>query len=89
MNQVTQNKPSILLVDDRPENLLILQEILGTTDQNLVMAKSGKEALKKILEKDFAAILLDFNEYFLCNLSVSVVNKNPVIDHSRSTSGIF
>ena len=59
MNQSTQNKPNILLVDDRPENLLILEEVLGTTDQNLVMAKSGEEALKQILEKDFAAILLD------------------------------
>ena len=59
MNQSTQNKPNILLVDDRPENLLVLKEILGTTDQNLVMAKSGEEALKQILEKDFAAILLD------------------------------
>jgi CheY-like chemotaxis protein len=59
MNQATQNKPNILLVDDRPENLLILEEVLGTTDQNLVMDKSGEEALKQILEKDFAAILLD------------------------------
>jgi len=59
MNQITQNKPNILLVDDRPENLLILEKVLGATDQNLVMAKSGDEALKQILEKDLAAILLD------------------------------
>ena len=59
MNQATHNKPNILLVDDRPENLLILEELLGATDQNLVMAKSGEEALKQVLEKDFAAILLD------------------------------
>ncbi len=58
MNKITQNKPNILLVYDRPENLLILEEILGTTDQNLV-AKSGEEALKQVLETDFAAILLD------------------------------
>ena len=53
MNQITQNKPNILLVDDRPENLLILEEVLGTTDQNLIMAKSGEEALKQIFGDRF------------------------------------
>lgn len=49
----------ILLVDDRPENLLALEAILSSLDQTLVRAHSGEEALKALLTDDFAAILLD------------------------------
>lgn len=50
---------NILLVDDRPENLLALQSILGDLGHALVMAHSGTEALKCLLQQDFAVILLD------------------------------
>ena len=50
---------AILLVDDRPENLLALEAILEPLGQNLVRADSGPEALRKVLSVDFAAILLD------------------------------
>ena len=50
---------SILLVDDRAENLLALEAILEPLGQRLVRAHSGDEALKKILTHDFACILLD------------------------------
>ena len=50
---------NILLVDDRPENLLALEAILESLGQNLVRAMSGEEALKHLLTRDFAAILLD------------------------------
>lgn len=49
----------ILLVDDRPENLLALEAILEPLGQHLVSAHSGEEALKCVLQHDFAAILLD------------------------------
>jgi CheY-like chemotaxis protein len=49
----------ILLVDDRPENLLALEAILSSLDQTLVRATSGEEALKALLSDDFAVILLD------------------------------
>ena len=49
----------ILLVDDRPENLLALEAILEPLDQTLVRAHSGDEALRKLLLHDFAVILLD------------------------------
>jgi signal transduction histidine kinase len=49
----------ILLVDDRPENLLALEAILEPLGQNLISAHSGEEALKCVLQHDFAAILLD------------------------------
>jgi CheY-like chemotaxis protein len=52
-------RAKILLVDDRPENLLALEAILGALDQTLVRANSGEEALKALLTDDFAVILLD------------------------------
>ena len=56
-----QNEPkmSILLVDDRPENLIALESVLSDLGQTLVTARSGMEALKHVLREDFAVILLD------------------------------
>jgi len=50
---------NILLVDDQPNNLLALDGILSDMGQNLVQADSGRHALKNLLERDFAVILLD------------------------------
>jgi PAS domain S-box-containing protein len=52
-------RASILLVDDQPANLLVLEAILEPLGHRLVRAISGKEALKQVLTEDFAAILLD------------------------------
>lgn len=54
-------KAKILMVDDRPANLLALETILEDLGQELVRASSGKEALRHILNDDFAVILLDVN----------------------------
>jgi PAS domain S-box-containing protein len=50
---------NILLVDDRPENLLALEAILEPLGQHLVRATSGEQALKELLRRSFAVILLD------------------------------
>lgn len=52
-------KANILLVDDRVENLIALEAILGRLGQNLVRVRSGEEALRCLLNQDFAVILLD------------------------------
>jgi len=54
-----ERRIKILLVDDTPENLVSLEAALSVLDEELVMAHSGKEALRYLLEDDFAAILLD------------------------------
>jgi signal transduction histidine kinase len=53
------DKANILLVDDKPENLLSLEAILAGLGQNLVTARSGPEALREVLRHDFAVILID------------------------------
>ncbi len=50
---------SILIVDDRPENLLSLEQVLESPALNIVRANSGHEALEKTLDHEFALILLD------------------------------
>lgn len=55
----SQFKVNVLLVDDRPENLIALEAMLSGLGQNLVKASSGAQALKCLLDQDFAVILLD------------------------------
>lgn len=50
---------NILMVDDLKENLLALEAVLSAPNIHLVSARSGEEALKRILQYDFAVILLD------------------------------
>src|ERR1700690_3399821 len=52
-------KIKILLVDDTPENLVSLEAALAGLGEELVLAHSGKEALRHLLKDDFAAVLLD------------------------------
>lgn len=49
----------ILLVDDKPENLLVLETVLEDSHREFVKANSGKEALRYLIEDDYALILLD------------------------------
>jgi signal transduction histidine kinase len=49
----------ILIVDDRPDKLLALESILSPLKENLVRATSGKQALRLLLKRDFALLLLD------------------------------
>jgi len=50
---------SILIVDDRPENLITLEKLLNDLDLNIMKAESGNEALGLMLNHDFALVLLD------------------------------
>lgn len=52
-------KARILLVDDRAENLIALEAILSSLNQQLVPVRSGEAALKALLSEEFAVILLD------------------------------
>src|SRR5438105_15279205 len=56
-----EDKANILVVDDLPEKLLVFQTILEELGQNLVMVRSGSDALREVLSREFAVILLDVN----------------------------
>jgi signal transduction histidine kinase len=51
--------PRVLLVDDRPDNLLALRAVLEPLGVDLVEAGSGEEALRHLLAGEFALIILD------------------------------
>lgn len=55
----TDDKVNILLVDDQPARLLTYETILSPLNQNLVQSQSGEDALRRLMDAEFAAILLD------------------------------
>jgi signal transduction histidine kinase len=56
---MTDSPPALLLVDDRPENLIALEASLEPLGHRLVRANSGEEALRHLLREEFAAVILD------------------------------
>jgi two-component system, sensor histidine kinase and response regulator len=78
---------NILLVDDRPDNLLALETILGDLGQNLVRAISGAEALRCLLKQDFAVILLDVQMPGMDGLETATLIRER--ERSRHTPIIF
>jgi signal transduction histidine kinase/DNA-binding response OmpR family regulator len=55
------SRASILIVDDRQDKLLVMQAVLEDLRQNIVCVSSGDEALREVLSREFAVILLDVN----------------------------
>ena len=49
-------KANVLLVDDKTENLLALETVLGDLGQNLIRATSAREALRYLLLEDVALV---------------------------------
>ena len=56
---LANDRANILLVDDRADKLMALETILASLGQNLLLARSGTEALRLLLQQDFALIVLD------------------------------
>ena len=54
-----QKKANVLIVDDEPANLDALEQVLCDLDAALVRADSGREALKAMMDREFAVILMD------------------------------
>jgi signal transduction histidine kinase len=84
---VTDERANILLVDDRAENLLALEAILEPLGQTLIRANSGPEALRNVLETDFAVILLDVQMPGMNGFEVAEIIKSR--ERSRTIPIIF
>ena len=61
MSDLARRPVDVLLVDDRPEQRLALASVVGELDVNVVAVPSGREALRMLLQREFAVILLDVN----------------------------
>ncbi|HZM35181.1 MAG TPA: response regulator [Burkholderiales bacterium] len=59
--QAREDPVNVLIVDDLPEKLLAYRMVLEELGENLVTARSGSEALREVLSREFAVILLDVN----------------------------
>jgi PAS domain S-box-containing protein len=76
-------KANILLVDDRADKLLALEAILTSLGQNLVKANSGKEALRHLLNQEFAVILLDVSMPCMDGFeTASLIRKRASSEHT-------
>src|SRR5690348_17125103 len=71
-----ESKTKILVVDDRRDKLLVFETILADLGQTIVTANSGEQALKLVLEHDFAVILLDVNMPGLDGLETAALIRN-------------
>jgi response regulator RpfG family c-di-GMP phosphodiesterase len=83
----SSEKANVLLVDDRPENLMALKAILERPDYHLVTAKSGEEALALALRERFAVALLDIAMPGMNGLEVAIHLKE--LERSREIPIIF
>ena len=61
LTQEPAERADILIVDDMPEKLLVFETVLEELGQNIVSVRSGSDALREILRREFAVILLDVN----------------------------
>src|SRR5688572_13948427 len=77
------DRVNILLVDDRSDKLMALEAVLAELNQNLVIARSGKEALRHLLQTEFAVILLDVSMPGMDGFeTASLIRKRPATEHT-------
>ena len=87
MTRRRAERADILVVDDLPEKHLAYQVVLEDLGQNIVAVTSGEEALKLLLERDFAVILLDVNMPGMSGLETAALIRGR--KKSRHTPIIF
>ncbi len=79
--------PKLLLVDDRPENLLALEGLLRRSDAEILKAESGKRALELLLEHEVALALIDVQMPELDGFALAELMRN--VERTREVPIIF
>ena len=77
------DRVDILVVDDNPDKLVAMEAILDELGQNVVKVLSGKEALRHLLHRDFAVILLDVNMPIMDGFeTAALIRTRPRCEHT-------
>jgi CheY-like chemotaxis protein len=73
---------NILVVDDRPAKLVAMSALLADLDENVVCVESGAGALRELLHRDFAVILLDVNMPEMDGFeTATMIRQRPRLQH--------
>jgi len=82
MTDVTE-RAGILIVDDSPEKIVALESILDELGQDIVKASSGRDALRHLLTRDFAVILLDVRMPVMDGFeTAALIRQRPRSEHT-------
>src|SRR6266568_3623671 len=77
-----QDRASILIVDDRASKLIAMEALFADFGENVVCVSSGKDALRQLLERDFAVILLDVNMPDMDGFeTAAIIRQRPRLQH--------
>jgi PAS domain S-box-containing protein len=87
INEVSETRANVLLVDDNPANLLALRAILEDLGQNLVEVPSGEQACLRLRDDDYAVVLLDVQMHGLDGFETAKLIRSR--ERSRHTPIIF
>jgi len=77
-----QDRASILVVDDRKSKLIAMEALFADFGENVVCVSSGKDALRQLLDREFAVILLDVNMPDMDGFeTAALVRQHPRLQH--------
>ena len=86
---MSDERVNLLLVDDRPENLLALEAILEPLGQSLIRATSGPEALKHVLATEEEVILNSNSLEGRNDQYISMVLEKTLVDRCAQAPDFF
>jgi signal transduction histidine kinase len=84
---MVSDRPAVLVVDDNQANLTAMEAVLASLDVDVTKAASGEDALKHLLQQDFAVVLMDIQMPGLDGFETTELIRQR--DRTRHTPIIF